>query len=583
MSTQVPQESFADELKVEGIDYKGYGKIFKLVMFDLELTIEAKAIYAYFCSYAGKGNQAFPGQQKILADLLIKSNSYYNHFQLLKSQGYIKVEHKYVKGKRARNVYILADKPSKYFEPAPNAKMEETYEKVRKSGIRSLGFGSVPKAVMQDSRISIKSKGIYAFLAALAGDSDHSYPKHDDLLYYLQISNPTFYKHYLPLMELNYITPIQKRESGAYTGTDFYINNFPDLEEAKHRRLRVKRKIKETQKNKAVNDDSTTSELYKSDVDGDENENGAIKPFSPIVKKPLVEKPLVEKPLVEKPEHKINRSKNKQCIQNQSVSQKDAEERKNENVSDLYSKNLPGIEKTKTTELSEKADSPPFGSYAQTVSAVHAATNFKEVTEEYSAVIITEEKKFTYNTFCLVNQALIDMLTTQKTMFLCKQNVTCEMVYERLKHLFEGGAGIGLTGNEREREQLSLYQAVPGCDPNGMVGFSMAELVGQAISGYQKGHQYNADQGTDIGFALQYMKACIWTAILTGKKPTSKPGSAVNNSTLDAARPNQKRSRFCNFEQRNIDYAKLERLELELFKESMKNGGKDYNEYDDNE
>jgi len=592
----IPPDGLADELKVEGVEYKGYGKIFKLVMFDLELTIEAKAIYAYFCSYAGKGNQAFPSQKKILVDLIIKNNSYYNHFRLLTSQGYIKVEHKYFRGKVAGNVYILADKPSKYFEPPPNAKASEIYEKVRKLGIRSLGYGTIPKAVMQDCRISIKSKGIYAFLAALAGDSDHSYPKHEDMLYYLRISNPTFYKHYLPLMELNYITPIRKRENGTFTGTDFYINNFPDLKEAKHRRLNLKRKMKEAQTHETIIG-GLLKPMSETQTDKADNKNDGIEPFSPLVKKPLVEKPLVEKPiqeifepskndgiepfsplvkkpLVEKPETKRNSFKKKQYIQNhtqnQSVFKNDTERRTNENMPNIYSQ---GSENTNETELNIKTDTLPFGSHAQTVDVVHAATNFGEISSKYASTPSSDENEFTYSAFCLVNQAIVEMLTTQKSMLLCKQNVTRDMVYEKLRYCL--GISAVSIGNKDDSGQLSMFQAESAYKSGGVGGLTMVEIVEQAISSYQKGYQYNATQGKGIGFALQYMEACVWTVIITGKTPTLKPGTAVGNSTPAVARPQQKRNRFCNFKEREIDFAELERRELELLMASMKENNDD--------
>ena len=47
--------SFADQLRIEGINFKGYGIIPKYVMIDSELTLEAKAIYAYFSCFSIKG------------------------------------------------------------------------------------------------------------------------------------------------------------------------------------------------------------------------------------------------------------------------------------------------------------------------------------------------------------------------------------------------------------------------------------------------------------------------------------------------------------------------------------------------
>lgn len=81
-----------DVLRVQGVRVKGYGIVPKLVMQDRRLTPEAKAIYAYFCSFAGAGTTAFPGRSKILYDLNMGEKRYYNHFGLLKKYGYITVQ-----------------------------------------------------------------------------------------------------------------------------------------------------------------------------------------------------------------------------------------------------------------------------------------------------------------------------------------------------------------------------------------------------------------------------------------------------------------------------------------------------------
>jgi len=96
-----------DVLKVIGINSKGYGNIPKLVMQDLSLTIEAKAIYSYFASYAGAGTNAFPSRSKILHDLGISESRYYRHFKLLTDAGYITVEQVRNVNKWGHNIYIL--------------------------------------------------------------------------------------------------------------------------------------------------------------------------------------------------------------------------------------------------------------------------------------------------------------------------------------------------------------------------------------------------------------------------------------------------------------------------------------------
>ena len=98
----------SDVLQVKGINSKGYGMVPKLVMQDKRLTAVSKAIYAYFCSYAGVGQTAFPSRAKIISDLGLSINTYYKHFGLLKEYGYVKAEQqKTKKGQFKRNLYTL--------------------------------------------------------------------------------------------------------------------------------------------------------------------------------------------------------------------------------------------------------------------------------------------------------------------------------------------------------------------------------------------------------------------------------------------------------------------------------------------
>lgn len=117
--------TFRDILRVQGVKAKGFGIIPKMVMLDRKLTIEAKAIYAYFCSYAGAGDTAFPTRNKICEDLGIGKTRFYKHFQLLLDFGYIEVEQvRDERGKFKHNIYTLIDKPvpnkiNSTFHPCP--------------------------------------------------------------------------------------------------------------------------------------------------------------------------------------------------------------------------------------------------------------------------------------------------------------------------------------------------------------------------------------------------------------------------------------------------------------------------------
>lgn len=105
------QEKFTNILEVEGINAQGFGMIAKMVMLDQRLTIEAKAIYSYFCSYAGGGSTAFPSVSKIVYDLKISKTRYYKHFDSLVDCGYISVRQNKEGNKFANNIYTLNTNP----------------------------------------------------------------------------------------------------------------------------------------------------------------------------------------------------------------------------------------------------------------------------------------------------------------------------------------------------------------------------------------------------------------------------------------------------------------------------------------
>lgn len=82
-----------DFLVLENVAAHGFGTVPKLVMLDSGLTPQAKAIYAYFASFAGAGTTAFPRRTTIMRELKIGSaGTYYQHFNQLVERGYITVE-----------------------------------------------------------------------------------------------------------------------------------------------------------------------------------------------------------------------------------------------------------------------------------------------------------------------------------------------------------------------------------------------------------------------------------------------------------------------------------------------------------
>jgi phage conserved hypothetical protein, C-terminal domain len=99
-----------NEINSEGLLSEGYGIIPKKTMKDQRLSIEAKAIYGFICSYAGKGNSAFPSVSFICHCLGISEKRFYNHRRKLVDLGYIQIENRYDGQRNQTNIYrILFD------------------------------------------------------------------------------------------------------------------------------------------------------------------------------------------------------------------------------------------------------------------------------------------------------------------------------------------------------------------------------------------------------------------------------------------------------------------------------------------
>lgn len=221
--------SFSDQLRIEGVNFKGFGIIPKYVMLDPDLSIEAKTIYAYFCSYAGNGNTTFPSRDKILVDLPMSKDAYYKHFRQLTDQGYITVQQD--KGDRssfANNVYTLVSNPKKFEDKPEDTKHALAYSRIRFSGLKAAGFGMIPKAVMLDPRLTVKAKGIYAYFCSFTGSGNNAFPKKEKILYHLGITHNTYQKFYKLLTDLNYITAVQRHIDGRLSVNDYYLNDTPD-------------------------------------------------------------------------------------------------------------------------------------------------------------------------------------------------------------------------------------------------------------------------------------------------------------------------------------------------------------------
>ncbi|PTQ83951.1 helix-turn-helix protein [Trichococcus patagoniensis] len=94
--------------KVIDIFAMGYGTVPRMVMTDRELTIEAKAIYAYFAACIGAGDTYFPTVEDICKDLKMGMERFQKHKKLLIKKGYLTIKKDpTANGRFGTNVYVI--------------------------------------------------------------------------------------------------------------------------------------------------------------------------------------------------------------------------------------------------------------------------------------------------------------------------------------------------------------------------------------------------------------------------------------------------------------------------------------------
>lgn len=269
-----------DELRTQGVLCRGYGILPKYPMLDEALTLEAKGIYALFCSYAGSGNTAFPGWQRIVGLLGVNKDTYYRHLRLLIKQGYLRVERMKTPGAKGfqRNCYTLVSCPEKFRAVAREHYQEKRYAVIRAGGLRSAGYGYIPKVVMLDERLTLQEKALYAYYCVFTGAGESACPKKEDILRHLGVSDRSYRKYNQALIACNYLVVRQRVVNGRMSVNDYYLVDTPDEENLQQGRGETVPcgKISEVSRD-AVVSGGNFSEVSKSEVFISEVANSEVK------------------------------------------------------------------------------------------------------------------------------------------------------------------------------------------------------------------------------------------------------------------------------------------------------------------
>lgn len=116
-----------NKLKITGINSNGFGIIAKLVMQDRNLSLGAKGVYAYFCSYAGAGNICFPSRKKMCYDLGISQDTLVKYLKELIKSSYVSCEQIKENGKFSHNVYTINTQIPLPKLPLPKISVSENF------------------------------------------------------------------------------------------------------------------------------------------------------------------------------------------------------------------------------------------------------------------------------------------------------------------------------------------------------------------------------------------------------------------------------------------------------------------------
>ena len=455
--------SFGDQLKVEGINFKGFGILPKYVMLDPDLSIEAKTIYAYFCSFAGNGSATFPGRDKILSDLPMSKDAYYKHFRQLTDQGYITVEQQGGNSGAifGKNIYTLVSNPKKFSEKPEDTKHGLAYSRIRFSGLKAAGFGMIPKAVMIDPRLPVKAKGVYAYFCSFTGSGNNAFPKKEKILFHLGIAEKTYYKFYKLLTELNYITAVQRHIDGRLQVNDYYLNDTPNAANAQKKTVFSC----STQDSKKQDTELKIQDGKKQDTEL-EIQDG---------KKQDTEKQDTQIQDSKKQDTNKNNSNKNNVLYNHSLNQHPAQPEQIEGARDV----IRDISYEVETELLKQKKLPYY--FKSDPEKMIAAIHFMV---EWDTFFPNGYKDgFEQRIYNLFVEALIEMCCADKPMALKGSITTYAKVIDKINQL----------------AKFEDYYV------------DISEFADPARENYKR-----AALDQDIRNPMQYMKACIWDAMQTG-------------------------------------------------------------------
>lgn len=121
--------------------------------------------------------------------------------------------------------------------------------------IYEIGYGIIPKSIMQDTTLKIESKAIFAYLASYAGTSNKAFPGRDLICHHLNISKDRYYKYMNELKEHGYIEVTQTKDNGKFAHNIYKLipcpkNQDTEIEDTENKDIKSNSNKNNNNKNK---------------------------------------------------------------------------------------------------------------------------------------------------------------------------------------------------------------------------------------------------------------------------------------------------------------------------------------------
>ena len=208
------------------INAKGYGRVAKQVMADSSLTMNEKGLYCYICAMSGSGDNTYTSRAKVLMDLGIARTTYDRCMDGLEEKNIIARYQKRRKGKFGVTVIGLVEVPKCYakeIHESPDVELADY------GSVYGLGWGMIPRMVMQDTSLPLKARALYGYIRAYAGMNGSTNPNRERVMRELNITQNTYDKYKRNLIDTGYISISQTYQNGRFQSGCIRINKYPNM------------------------------------------------------------------------------------------------------------------------------------------------------------------------------------------------------------------------------------------------------------------------------------------------------------------------------------------------------------------